>query len=161
MLHRIETSLSLGVRRDRRRWGWKTDFEHEISEGAENLNQVRGSWQLMLVYSLQFTGLLQLTVRNSVDTENYLTSVERLMAFRRIQVEKPALIAESQPPKDWPQRGDIELRDLQLRYRPDLPLVLKGVSCRIRAKEKIGICGRTGSGQTRRTDLERPEPHNW
>jgi ABC-type multidrug transport system fused ATPase/permease subunit len=33
-----------------------------------------------------------------------------------------------------------------MRYRPELPLVLKGVSANIRAREKIGICGRTGSG---------------
>jgi len=103
---------------------------------------------LALVYSLQFMGLLQLTVRNSVDVENYLQSVERLMAFKRIAVERPAIIAETQPPPEWPTRGDIELRDLQLRYRDDLPLVLKGVSCKINAKEKIGICGRTGSGKS-------------
>ena len=105
-----------------------------------------GVASLALVYSLQFTGLLQLTTRNSVDAENYLTSVERLMAFKNIVLEKPAIIPETQPPKDWPQHGAIELRNLQLRYRPDLPLVLKGVSCSIRAQEKIGICGRTGSG---------------
>jgi ABC-type multidrug transport system fused ATPase/permease subunit len=46
------------------------------------------------------------------------------------------------------QRGDIELRNLQLRYRSDLPLVLKGVSCRIQAQEKIGICGRQDRSRT-------------
>ena len=105
-----------------------------------------GVASLALVYSLQFTGLLQLTTRNSVDAENYLTSVERLMAFKNIVLEKPAIIPETEPPAGWPQHGAIELRNLQLRYRPDLPLVLKGVSCSIRAQEKIGICGRTGSG---------------
>jgi len=99
---------------------------------------------LALVYSLQSTGLLQLTVRNSVDVANYVQAVERLMAFQRIEIEKPALIAETQPPKEWPQEGHIEFVDLQLRYRPDLPLVLKGVSCKIKPREKIGIAGRTG-----------------
>lgn len=33
------------------------------------------------------------------------------------------------------------------RYRPELPLVLRGVSCDVRPREKIGICGRTGAGK--------------
>jgi len=104
---------------------------------------------LAIVYSLQFTGLLQLTTRNSVDVENYLTSVERLLAFKKVTVEKAAMVKATQPPPEWPTRGDIELCNLELRYRPDLPLVLKGVSCKIHAQEKIGICGRTGSGEYR------------
>lgn len=39
-----------------------------------------------------------------------------------------------------------------VRYRPDLPPVIKGLSFSVRAGEKIGICGRTGAqgrGETR------------
>ena len=45
----------------------------------------------------------------------------------------------------WPSRGEIEMRKLQLRYRNDLPLILKDISCTITGGEKIGICGRTGT----------------
>jgi ABC-type multidrug transport system fused ATPase/permease subunit len=48
-------------------------------------------------------------------------------------------------PQNWPTEGQITIQDLELRYRPELDLVLKGVSCNIRPKEKVGICGRTGN----------------
>lgn len=42
----------------------------------------------------------------------------------------------------------MSYRDVWMRYRPELPAVLKGVSFDIAAGEKIGICGRTGSGKS-------------
>lgn len=38
--------------------------------------------------------------------------------------------------------------DDQVRYRPNAPLVLKGITCTFAAGEKIGVVGRTGSGKT-------------
>ena len=35
-----------------------------------------------------------------------------------------------------------------MRYRPDLPNVLKQLNCKIEAGEKIGVVGRTGAGKT-------------
>ena len=42
----------------------------------------------------------------------------------------------------------MELKDVELRYRDDLPLVLKDVSWSAAAGSKIGIVGRTGSGKS-------------
>lgn len=35
-----------------------------------------------------------------------------------------------------------------MRYRPNAPLVLKGITCAFKAGNKIGVVGRTGSGKT-------------
>ncbi|RXG69609.1 Multidrug resistance-associated protein 5 [Armadillidium vulgare] len=38
------------------------------------------------------------------------------------------------------------MEDVKLRYRPELPLVLHGITATIKPSEKIGIIGRTGAG---------------
>jgi ATP-binding cassette subfamily C (CFTR/MRP) protein 1 len=40
------------------------------------------------------------------------------------------------------------LVDFAVRYRPDLDLVLDGISCDILPGEKVGIVGRTGAGKS-------------
>ena len=35
-----------------------------------------------------------------------------------------------------------------VRYRPELPHALRGVSCTIEPQAKVGVVGRTGSGKT-------------
>jgi len=51
-------------------------------------------------------------------------------------------------PKNWPDKGEISIENIAFRYRPNLPLVLKGVSAVIKPQEKIGIVGRTGAGKS-------------
>lgn len=37
---------------------------------------------------------------------------------------------------------------MQLRYRPNTPLVLKGITLTIKGGNKVGVVGRTGSGKS-------------
>ncbi|TFJ94982.1 Delta-aminolevulinic acid dehydratase [Platysternon megacephalum] len=62
--------------------------------------------------------------------------------------EAPEIIEKNRPPVNWPTRGKVEIEDLQIRYREDTPLVLRGISCTFEGGHKIGIVGRTGSGKT-------------
>jgi len=39
----------------------------------------------------------------------------------------------------------IEFKDVKMRYRPGLPLVLKGLSVNIEAGTTCGVVGRTGN----------------
>ena len=41
------------------------------------------------------------------------------------------------PPPGWPALGEVEFRQVAMRYRPGLPLVLRGVSFKAEAKEKV------------------------
>ena len=50
--------------------------------------------------------------------------------------------------KVWPSSGEIEFRNVRLRYRPELPCALKGLNITVQGGEKIGIVGRTGAGKS-------------
>ena len=45
-------------------------------------------------------------------------------------------------------RGEIKFDRVKVRYRKDLPDVIRKIDCEIKAGEKIGIVGRTGAGKT-------------
>ncbi len=44
--------------------------------------------------------------------------------------------------------ASVQVKDLWFRYREDLPWVLKGLNFEVRAGERLGIIGRTGSGKS-------------
>jgi ABC-type multidrug transport system fused ATPase/permease subunit len=55
---------------------------------------------------------------------------------------------EDDPELNVIREGNLEFRDLKVKYRKDLPDVIRGVTCSIKAGEKIGVVGRTGAGKT-------------
>ncbi|XP_070762186.1 ATP-binding cassette sub-family C member 5 isoform X2 [Enoplosus armatus] len=104
---------------------------------------------LAISYAVQLTGLFQFTVRLASDTEARFTSVERIHDYiQSLSQEAPARLKGHAPPADWPQQGELVLREVDMRYQENLPLVLNKISCTIRPKEKVGIVGRTGSGKS-------------
>uniref|UniRef100_A0A8C3G3F5 ATP binding cassette subfamily C member 12 n=1 Tax=Cyclopterus lumpus TaxID=8103 RepID=A0A8C3G3F5_CYCLU len=97
----------------------------------------------------QLTGMLQYTVRQATEVEARFSSVERLQEYiTGCKSEAPRQIKEAQVPKDWPKSGTITFQDYTMRYRENTPIVLNGLNFSIRAGEKLGIVGRTGSGKS-------------
>ena len=66
---------------------------------------------------------------------------------QKLESEAPAIVESSRPEDSWPREGSIKFSEVDMRYREGLPLVLKSVNLDIKAQEKIGIVGRTGSGE--------------
>ncbi|XP_035017168.1 ATP-binding cassette sub-family C member 5 isoform X1 [Hippoglossus stenolepis] len=105
---------------------------------------------LALSYAVQLTGLFQFTVRLLTETEARFTSVERIDHYVKcLESEAPRHSPEADgPAPSWPQQGKITFQNVDMRYRQDLPLVLKSLSFTILPEETIGIVGRTGSGKS-------------
>lgn len=103
---------------------------------------------LSLSYGFALNLSLYWLVLTVCQIENKMVAVERISQYSDLPSEAPLVIEGSQPPPSWPQEGTIMLQDLKLRYRPNTPLVLKGLSLTIRGGERVGVVGRTGSGKS-------------
>ncbi|CAL5437236.1 unnamed protein product [Camellia sinensis] len=103
---------------------------------------------LTLSYGLSLNGVLFWAVYMSCFVENRMVSVERVKQFTNIPSEAEWEKKDCLPSANWPTHGNVDLKDLQVRYRPNTPLVLKGITLNIPGGEKIGVVGRTGSGKS-------------
>ncbi|THG16749.1 hypothetical protein TEA_000614 [Camellia sinensis var. sinensis] len=102
------------------------------------------TWQVLFISipMIYLAILLQCTLANLI------ISVERLNQYMHIPSEAPEVIEANRPPANWPIVGKVEIQDLKIRYRPDAPIILRGITCTFEGGHKIGIVGRTGSGKS-------------
>ncbi len=83
------------------------------------------------------TDRLAMFVRNVSDLETNIVAVERIDEYSNTQSEAPWDIPETKPSADWPREGHVTIAKYSNRYRPGLDLVLKQISCGIKAGEKV------------------------
>lgn len=80
------------------------------------------------------------------------SSVERVVEYLDLPQEPPAIIESNRPPAYWPSSTSnntlVSVENLVIKYSPELPPVLHNVSFTLKAKERVGLLGRTGSGKS-------------
>ncbi|KAM4076212.1 hypothetical protein ACJW30_12G045600 [Castanea mollissima] len=103
---------------------------------------------MALSYGLSLNMMLVRSIQKQCGLANDIISVERLNQYMHIPSEAPEVIEGKRPPTNWPAVDKVEIQDLQVRYRPNAPLILCGISCTFEGGHKIGIVGRTGSGKS-------------
>ncbi|KAK8110590.1 uncharacterized protein PG998_007047 [Apiospora kogelbergensis] len=102
---------------------------------------------LVLSYILSIVQMLQFTVRQLAEVENGMNAVERLQFYgNQLEQEAPEHTVEVRP--SWPEKGEIVFDNVEMRYRANLPLVLKGMNMHVKGGERVGIVGRTGAGKS-------------
>lgn len=107
---------------------------------------------LSVTYVLQISGVLFWFVKMATDLETNIVSVERLRQFENTAQEesgvpKPSFLSETIS-SSWPENGEVIFRNFKVRYRSGLDPVLRGISFKADAGQKIGIVGRTGAGKS-------------
>ncbi|XP_020203580.1 ABC transporter C family member 3 isoform X2 [Cajanus cajan] len=103
---------------------------------------------LAVTYGLNLNALQFNIIWFLCNLENKIISVERILQYTTLPSEAPLVIKDNKPDYSWPSFGEVHIRDLQVRYAPHLPIVLRGLTCTFSAGAKTGIVGRTGSGKT-------------
>ncbi|XP_078024170.1 ATP-binding cassette sub-family C member 8 isoform X7 [Epinephelus lanceolatus] len=104
---------------------------------------------LGLTYALMVSNYMNWMVRNLADMEVQLGSVKRINGLLKTEPENyEGLLSVSQVPEGWPREGEIKIQNLSVRYDATLKPVLKNVNAHISPGQKVGICGRTGSGKS-------------
>ena len=102
---------------------------------------------LALASSMRLPRTVNYTVRQFTALESDMTSVERLLHISDLSKEPSHL--QTPAPVDWkPNDGSICFTAVSMRYRPGLPLVLNDISFSLPHANKLGVCGRTGSGKS-------------
>uniref|UniRef100_A0A8C5WM65 ATP-binding cassette sub-family C member 9 n=1 Tax=Leptobrachium leishanense TaxID=445787 RepID=A0A8C5WM65_9ANUR len=104
---------------------------------------------LSLTYALTVTNYLNWVVRSLADLEVQIGAVKKVNSFLTIDSEcYEGTLDAQQVPEDWPKDGEIKISDLCVRYENNFKPVLKHVKAYIKPGQKVGICGRTGSGKS-------------
>jgi ATP-binding cassette subfamily C (CFTR/MRP) protein 4 len=76
--------------------------------------------------------------QKSAEVEIMFVSVERMLEYAQLEVEAPRHTSLV-PAKDWPQAGQIELKDMSLTYpNTDRP-VLKHINITIKVGKETGF----------------------
>ncbi|CAF3410899.1 unnamed protein product [Rotaria socialis] len=106
---------------------------------------------LTLSYSLNLMGLMQWSIRQSVELETQMTSIERVLEYCLLEQEPPAQAPPKyRPSANWPSRGQIIFKNVSMSHsnESNSSVVLDNICLNIQAGEKIGIVGRTGAGKS-------------
>ncbi|XP_008214772.2 multidrug resistance-associated protein 4 [Nasonia vitripennis] len=102
---------------------------------------------LMQLRSIVF--ISQWCMRQTGETLNLMTNVERMFQFVDLEKEIDAEIEPPIKPKtEWPDKGEVVFDNLYLSYSDNAEPVLRNLNLKISAGIKVGIVGRTGAGKS-------------
>jgi ABC-type multidrug transport system fused ATPase/permease subunit len=98
-----------------------------------------------LIFTMQYNDAVFWLLRHYAEVELGMNSTERIVEYSEIETEPQD---GDDVPASWPSEGRMEVEDLVIAYAPDLPPVLKGLNFEVKARERIGVVGRTGAGKS-------------
>lgn len=112
------------------------------------LNLDPGIAAILIIWSANFTISLSFFVQGVSESEASMTSLERVLAMTDIPQEEDASRVPEPVDPSWPSSGDLTFDNVDLRYRPGLPLSLDGLTFTLKSGQRCGVVGRTGAGKS-------------
>ncbi|KAF7856278.1 hypothetical protein EAF04_009806 [Stromatinia cepivora] len=103
---------------------------------------------LALLNVMTFNEALARIIKNWTNMETAVGAVSRLKNFSAITVSENLPSEIESVPENWPVFGAIEFRNVKASYIPNSIPVIHNLNLSIKPGEKIGICGRSGSGKS-------------
>ncbi|XP_026099245.1 cystic fibrosis transmembrane conductance regulator-like [Carassius auratus] len=118
-----------------------------------------GEIGIVICLAMLILGTFQWCVATSIAVDGMMRSVDRVFKFIDLPSETPKpdkskcsdLIienADARANSSWPNRGQIDVQDLTVKYTEGGHAVLKNLSFTVEGGQRVGILGRTGSGKS-------------
>ena len=102
-----------------------------------------------LTQIISFTSYLKLMIMFWTQMETSIGAVARIRQFNADTPNENLPDESSEPPLQWPDKGKINISDLSASYSKDAEkATLSNINIAVEAGQKVGICGRTGSGKS-------------
>ena len=117
-------------------------------ELKSKMNISSGTVGVILSSVAGLLGHIQYGIRQSTETENNLTSVERVLQYAALESEADIIEDKKDEPEKKGNMGEVEFCNVYFSYTPTGTLVLKNLSIKIQSGQKVGVVGRTGAGKS-------------
>ncbi|KAJ2039269.1 Multidrug resistance-associated protein 1 [Coemansia sp. S3946] len=80
--------------------------------------------------------------------QRFSEDVGMFRQYADLEPEGPYIVEDCRVPGEWPSSGNVEFKNLSVKYGASLDYALKNLNFTARPGEKIGIVGRTGAGKS-------------
>ncbi|XP_058500678.1 cystic fibrosis transmembrane conductance regulator [Solea solea] len=119
-----------------------------------------GEIGIIVALAMLILGTFQWAVITSITVDGLMRSVERVFKFIDLPSEEPRppkssgkggpdLVIDNPHARDyWPNRGQMDVQDLTVKYTEAGRAVLGNISFSVDGGQSVGLLGRTGSGKS-------------
>ena len=102
---------------------------------------------ITLLNVILFSQHIKLLLQYWTMLETHIGAITRVKNFVNTVEPEESTDSKTDLPPAWPDKGAVEIRSINAGYDSER-MVLKNLSMTIQSGEKVGICGRTGSGKS-------------
>ncbi|KAI8176490.1 ABC transporter atnG [Colletotrichum sp. SAR 10_86] len=113
-----------------------------------NNTTTKGAIGLAMVNIISFNRTLAEFIEMWTMLETSLGAITRLKYFIEHTPREDRDCEKDMPPPSWPENGKIEIANVTAAYSDETDPVVRDVTLTIQPGQKVGICGRSGSGKS-------------